>query len=247
MAFVPPPTAQVVSRADSRLDRVGWTALEYAPFRYFIVVDAVRDERDLRLQRGARLVRPRGDRLGGGRRPGLLGLRAADPAAHATGGCPDRSVRFPGDAHRELRRTRRRGRALRPRSPSAPRRHSRVLLVLAAPVRDRRDHRRAGDDGDRQRPRPAVGCFERDGPQLPAHERRPDHRRAVEWLDPGRRSRRRSPSSSRRSCSRSPVATLFLVRTTSGASTRGPGAHRVPRPDHGGVPLRRSATRRSAC
>jgi MFS family permease len=37
MVFVPPPTAQVVSRADSRLDRVGWTALSYAPFRYFIV------------------------------------------------------------------------------------------------------------------------------------------------------------------------------------------------------------------
>ena len=33
---VAPPTAQVVSRAGSRLDRVGWTAFEYAPFRYFI-------------------------------------------------------------------------------------------------------------------------------------------------------------------------------------------------------------------
>jgi MFS family permease len=30
------PTAQVVSRADSRLDRVGWTAFEYAPFRLYI-------------------------------------------------------------------------------------------------------------------------------------------------------------------------------------------------------------------
>ncbi len=30
------PTAQVVSRADSRLDRVGWTAFEYAPFRFYI-------------------------------------------------------------------------------------------------------------------------------------------------------------------------------------------------------------------
>ena len=30
------PTAQVVSRAGSRLDCVGWTAFEYAPFRYFI-------------------------------------------------------------------------------------------------------------------------------------------------------------------------------------------------------------------
>ena len=36
MAAVARSTAQVVSRADSRLDRVGWTAFEYAPFRYFI-------------------------------------------------------------------------------------------------------------------------------------------------------------------------------------------------------------------
>src|SRR4051794_2618652 len=36
MVNVARPTAQVVARPDSRLDRVGWTAFEYAPFRYFI-------------------------------------------------------------------------------------------------------------------------------------------------------------------------------------------------------------------
>jgi MFS family permease len=36
MAAVARPTAQVVRRADSRLDRIGWTAFEYAPFRIYI-------------------------------------------------------------------------------------------------------------------------------------------------------------------------------------------------------------------
>ena len=36
MVLVAPPTAEVVSKADSRLDRVGWTALEYGPFRFFL-------------------------------------------------------------------------------------------------------------------------------------------------------------------------------------------------------------------
>jgi len=36
MVTVARSTAQVVTRAGSRLDRVGWTAFEYAPFRYFI-------------------------------------------------------------------------------------------------------------------------------------------------------------------------------------------------------------------
>jgi len=36
MVAVARSTAHVVSKADSRLDRVGWTAFEYAPFRYFI-------------------------------------------------------------------------------------------------------------------------------------------------------------------------------------------------------------------
>jgi len=36
MDLVARPTAQVASRADSRLDRVGWTAFEYAPFRIYI-------------------------------------------------------------------------------------------------------------------------------------------------------------------------------------------------------------------
>ena len=35
-AGVARPPAQVVTRADSRLDRVGWTAFEYPPFRWFI-------------------------------------------------------------------------------------------------------------------------------------------------------------------------------------------------------------------
>jgi hypothetical protein len=108
MAFVAPPTAQVVSRADSRLDRVGWTALEYAPFRYFIVS----------MLCGTSGIFVFNAALGW-YVLGVTGSAAAVGGIFSVSGLPILPL-MPGggltdrfgsrDAHRELRRTRRRGR-----------------------------------------------------------------------------------------------------------------------------------------
>ena len=136
-------------RADSRLDRVGWTALEYAPFRYFIasmlcatsgifIFNAALGWYVLEVTGSAAavglvfsvsglpilLLMPQAGVLTD--RFGSRAMLIANFVALAVVGVIFGLVAL----------------------GSAP--HSLVLLVLALAVRDRRDHRRAGDHGDRQ-------------------------------------------------------------------------------------------------